>query len=111
MYQLRLIIPYGQSFPVLLKLDEGDKVDGYFYLEKGSNVDFAVNADSQVYHSTPNATGNVSSDRFSFTAAKEQGSTYSLQFKSTPNSTKQEIVFLEVVYPIRGSIFVPLESK
>ncbi len=113
MYQMRLILPPGSSFPVLLKLAAGDKVDGYFYLEKGMNVDFGVNADSPVYHSTPSATGNVTSDRFSFTASKEQGSTYSLQFSSTPNSTEQEVVFLEVMYPMKSSfaVFVPLETK
>jgi hypothetical protein len=114
MYQIRLILPPGTNFPVLLKLADGDKVDGYFYLEKGTNVDFGVNADSPLFHSTPNATGQVVSDRFSFTASKQQGSTYSLQFtSSTPNSTEQEVVFLEVMYPIKGSfaVFVPLETK
>lgn len=113
MYQIRLIIPYGTSSPVLLKLTEGDKVDGYFYLEKGSNVDFGINADTPLYHSTPNASGNVSSDRFSFTASHEQGSTYSLQFSATDNTTKQAVVFLEVMYPAKNSfaVFVPLETK
>ena len=83
MYQIRLIIPHGTSYPVVLKMAEGDKVDGYFYLEKGSNVDFGINADTPLYHSTPNASGIVSSDRFSFNASREQGSTYTLQFSST----------------------------
>ena len=113
MYQIRLILPHGSNFPLLLKLAGGDKVDGYFYLEKGTNVDFGINADSPLYHSTPNATGQVSSDRFSFTASKDQGSTYSLQFNTTANSTEQEVVFLEVIYPVKGSfaVFVPLETK
>jgi hypothetical protein len=113
MYQIQLTLPPGSNFPLLLKLADGDKVDGYFYLEKGTNVDFGINADSPLYHSTPNATGQISSDRFSFSASKGQGSTYSLQFNTTANSTEQEDVFLEVIYPIKGSfaVFVPLETK
>ena len=111
MYQIRLLLPAGSSFPVLLKLAPGDKVDGYFYLEKGSNVDFGVNADAQVFRSTPNASGVVSTDRFSFTAAKELGSTYSLQFAAAGNATEQEVVFLELMYPVNGGIYVPLETK
>ena len=112
MYQIRLIIPQGQSYPLLLKLGEGDKVDGYFYLEKGSNVDFAINADNEIYHTTANTTGKVSSDRFSFTASREQGTTYSLQFSSTGNTT-QDVVFVKVMYPAKSSfaVFVPLETK
>ena len=113
MYQIRLILPYGTNYPVLLKLADGDKVDGYFYLEKGTNVDFGINADTQLYHSAPNATGKVSSDRFSFTASPDQGSTYSLQFTSSGNTTEQDVVFLEVMYPIKDSfaVFVPLDTR
>lgn len=111
MYQIRLILPAGSTFPVLFKLAPGDKADGYYYLEKGSNVDFSVVADSTLYHSTANATGQVSSDRFSFTASRENGSTYSLQFTSAANVTGQQVVFLEVMYPVSGSIYVPLETK
>lgn len=109
MYQLRLTLPPGTSYPVLLKLTDGDKADGYFYLEKGSNVDFSINADSQVYRSAKPSSGNVSSDRFSFTASKVQGNTYILQFNNTANTTEQEVIFLEVVYPVKGAIYIPLE--
>ncbi len=112
MYQLRLIIPGGSGMPILLKLSPGDKVDGYFYLEKGTNVGFAINADSEMYRSVANSSGVVTSDRFSFNATKEMGSTYSLQFNSVGNaSTEQQVVFLEVIYPVKGGIFVPLETK
>ena len=110
-YQIRLILPSGSSFPVLLKLADGAKVDGYFYLEKGTNVDFSVNADSPLYRSTVNESGKVASDRFSFTAARENGSTYILQFSSAANSTEQQVIFLETIFPVKGTIFVPLESK
>lgn len=111
MYQLRITLPSGTGFPVLLKLADGDKADGYFYLEKGSNVDFSINADSQVYRSTKQASGKINSDRFSFTASKALGSTYILQLtNSTLNSTEPQVVFMEVIYPVKGSVYVPLET-
>lgn len=111
MYQLRLTLPAGTGFPVLLKLVDGDKADGYFYLEKGNNVDFSVNADSQVFHSTKNSSGKVNSDRFSFTASKVQGSTYVLQFNNTTtNASEPVVVFMEVIYPVKGAVYVPLET-
>lgn len=110
-YQIKLTLPSGTEFPVLLNLTDGDKADGYFYLEKGNNVDFRINADSPVYQSAKPPSGNVSSDRFSFVASKGQGSTYSLQFSNPANSKEQAVIFLEVIYPVKGSIFIPLETK
>ena len=111
MYQLRITLPSGTGFPVLLKLADGDRTDGYFYLEKGSNVDFSVTADSQIYRSTKQASGKINSDRFSFTASKALGSTYILQLtNSTLNSTEPQVVFMEVIYPVKGSVYVPLET-
>jgi len=110
MSQLRLILPSGTGFHVLLKLTDGDKADGYFYLEKGSNVDFNINADSQIYRSAKPSSGNVSSDRFSFIASKVQGSNYVLQFNNTANTTKPVVVFLEVIYPVKGAIYIPMET-
>lgn len=111
MYQIRLTLPSGTGFPVLLKLADGDRTDGYFYLEKGSNVDFSVNADSQIYRSTRQASGKINSDRFSFTATKVLGSTYILQLNNTTtNASDPVVVFMEVIYPVKGSIYVPLET-
>lgn len=113
MYQIRLTLPPGSNYPVLLKLADGDKADGYFYLEKGTNVDFTINADSQVYKSANLSSGSnegVSSDRFSFTASKTQGSTYSLQFGNPANLNAPVIIFLNVIYPVKGALYIPLEA-
>ena len=113
MYQIRLTLPSGAEYPVLLKLADGDKADGYFYLEKGTNVDFSVNADSEIYKSTNVSSGStqgVSSDRFSFTASKSEGSTYSLQFSNPPNLNQPVVIFLNVIYPVNGELYIPLET-
>jgi len=113
MYQIRLTLPSGAEYPVLLKLAEGDKADGYFYLEKGTNVDFTIDADSQVYKSANLSSGStqgVSSDRFSFVASKSQGSTYSLQFSNPANLKAPVVIFLNVIYSVNGELYVPLET-
>lgn len=111
-YQVRLEIPAGAEFPFLLKLADGDKVDGYFNLEAGVNLEFSISGSSQLYKSAVQgvASGKTVSDRFSFTASQAQGSTYVLIFR---NGDKKEraSVLLEVIYPISGAIFVPLEAK
>lgn len=110
MYQIRTEIPAGGEFSLLIKLADGDNVDGYFYLEKGSNVDFRINANSLVYNSEPTA-GKVASDRFSFTASLLQGSTYVLAFSNSSKEQDKDVVFLEVIFPIGGTIFMPFNAK
>ncbi|MDD5126609.1 MAG: hypothetical protein PHR43_00685 [Dehalococcoidales bacterium] len=115
LYHLKIEVAPGQSVPVLLKLADGDKVDGYFYLEKGNNVNFQVAGSSIIYRTEPAGTSGsrVSSDRFSFTAMQGQGMSYTLTFTNPSTSDEETKVtaFLELIYPISGDIYIELENK
>lgn len=112
----QLEINLESSISIVLKLAQGDTVDGYFYLEKGSDIDFQISGKSLIYESRPVdlKTGMITSDRFSFTASDAQGIAYTL--KLTPangiNTAKgTATVFLEIVYPSTGEVFVPMGTK
>jgi len=97
---------------ILLRLAYGDKVDGYFYVEKGNGISFQITGNSLIYEASAKEAGGssqVGSDRFSFVASQTQGNTYTLTFRN-PAQTKVT-VFLEVIYPIGGSLFMPIERK
>lgn len=101
---------------VLLKLVPGSKVDGYFYLIKGTDIDFRVTGQSVVFESTVASAGssNITSDRFSFTAGDTQGIAYTLKFTPVENKDVKKVtpvVFLELIYPATGEIFIPMETK
>ena len=90
---------------ILLKLSDGDEVDGYFYLEKGDAIDFRITGKTLLFKSEVQ-------DRFSFTANQDQGDTYTLAFRNTADDPKEKItVFLEVIYPVGGSVYVPVEGE
>lgn len=119
-WQLRHItieLAPGQQMPVGLKLADGDRVDGYFYQEKGNApIDFEVSGTSVVYRTTPAGAivPGVSSDRFFFVASQAQGNFYYLMFKNvTPAADKAEkaIIFLELLYPSTGSVYTLLNGK
>ena len=116
MDQMKVHVDAGDESLVLLKLADGDEVDGYFYLEKGEDIVFQITGDSLVYQSGLKDTeeqARVTSDRFSFVANQTQGNTYTLSFRN-PNGDEEQaraIVFLEVIYPIKGSLFVPIGTK
>jgi hypothetical protein len=105
------------SIAIVLMLDEGDVVEGYFFLEKGDNIDFQITGESLIYESDPihNVTENVTSDRFSFTATQEQGIAYTLTLsveeKEDPKKNTDTTVFLEIIYPVTGEVFVPIGTK
>ena len=104
MKQISFKVDAAQEVAILLKLADGDKVDGFFYLEKGDTVDFRITGKSQVFRS-------AEAERFSFTASQAQGDTYTLLFRNTAEedeSKKLITVFLEVIYPLKGEIYVPV---
>jgi hypothetical protein len=102
---------------ILLKLGADSTVDGYFYLEKGFNVDFEITGQSSIFKSTAATAGsaNITSDRFSFKSGTDQGIAYTLKF--TPVTNKNDtrkvtpVIFLEVIYPKTGEIFTPMDTK
>lgn len=109
-------INLDSEFPVLLKLKPGDTVDGYFFLEKGTDIDFKVTGESLIYQETSptGPSGNITSGRFSFTASQEQGIAYTLTF--TPVVKKEgkmvtPVIFLELIYPKTGELFNPVGTK
>lgn len=115
MKQIQFNVAAGDEVQILLKLTDKDEVDGYFYLENGDSIEFQIMADALVYESksdNPKAPGKVSSDRFTFTASKAMGSTYSLIFRNTDDASKKTkvSVFAEIIYPLTGSMFVPVEE-
>ncbi|HEY82489.1 MAG TPA: emp24/gp25L/p24 family protein [Dehalococcoidia bacterium] len=106
MKQLRFDIGAGDEVAILLKLAQGDKVDGYFYLEKGESIDFRITGKSLLFSSE-------AQDRFSFVAEQTQGDTYTLTFRNTEagDQPAKVTVFLEVIYPVGGSLYVPVEEE
>ena len=103
---------------IVLTLKDGDKVDGYFYLMKGDNIDFSIAGISPIYTSQPTgtATRNITSDRFAFTANQGQGVAYTLTLSpgtddETDGKNTEATVFLEIIYPVTGSLFVPIGTK
>ena len=104
MKQIDFKVEAGQEVAILLKLADDDKVDGFFYLEKGDTVDFRITGKTQIFRSSE-------ADRFSFTASQSQGDTYNLLFRNTADEDETQktiTVFLEVIYPLKGEIYVPV---
>ena len=104
MKQIDFKVGAGQEVAILLKLAEGGEVDGFFYLKKGDTVDFRITGKTQIFRSN-------AADRFSFTASQSQGDTYNLIFRNTTDedeSQKSITVSLEVIYPLKGEIYVPV---
>jgi len=112
MYQLKIELGKGDELPILLKLANGDKVDGYFDVEKGEGFDFQIAGNTQIYKLDPPAAGKKVSDRFSFTATQAQGNMYILTLRNTSGDKDVRIsAFLEVVFPASGAIFIPLDTR
>ena len=104
MKQIDFKVESGQEVAILLKLAEGGEVDGFFYLKRGETVDFRITGKTQIFRTN-------TADRFSFAANQNQGDTYNLLFRNTADedeTNKSITVSLEVIYPLKGEIYVPV---
>jgi hypothetical protein len=109
-------INLDSAVSIVVTLSESNVVDGYFYLVKGDNISFSIAGMSAMYTSPPTdtATGRITSDRFSFSASQAQGLYYTLTLKPTAGTNGKfsaTTVFLELIYPATGSLYVPLGTK
>jgi hypothetical protein len=109
----QLQIELSKSIGIVLTLQDGAKVDGYFYTLKGDLASFSVAGGSVIYTSKPSSseTSLINSDRFSFTASAAQGGAYTLTFTAPSSATAKTTVFLELIYPSTGTLLVPFGTK
>jgi hypothetical protein len=112
----QLEINLESELSIVLKLAAGDKVDGYYYLEKGDNIGFKITGNSLIYESEAQdaKAQSITSDRFSFTASQDQGIAYTLTLSAVGNTDKNTVVptvFLEIIYPASASVYVPIGTK
>jgi hypothetical protein len=110
----QLEIDLKAEVSIILELKDGDKVKGFFYLLKGDNVGFNISGLSPIYtfKTTDTESPRITSDEYAFTASQAQGIDYKLTLKANPNGKDSETtVFLEIIYPVTGSLFVPIGTK
>src|SRR3990172_11783018 len=71
----QLSIDLDMDLTLALQLKNGDKVEGYYYLENGDSIGFKVSGNSLVYQSQPAGPDDlkITSDKFTFTASQAQG--------------------------------------
>jgi hypothetical protein len=113
MYQIEVTLKAGAELPLIIKLQNGEKADGYFYVEKGGDsIDFQITGNSQVYQSDMKniPSGQAASDRFAFTATQAQGLYYELTLRNTASSGQNtsSTIFVEVIYSGSEPISAPL---
>jgi hypothetical protein len=105
-------ISMEKQIPIVLTLAPGDQVEGYFYCIFGDNVSFNISGNSPIY--TTAAGQSMGSERFSFTASQAQGIAYILDFSPVKRSGEDKAsatIFLEIQYPVSGTISMPIETK
>lgn len=111
----QLEINSSAEISLVLTLANGDKVDGFYYLEKGTGTAFQISGNSVIYESkAAGKSDTITSDRFSFTASQAQGLAYSLTLNAGMDASKtknQNTIFLEIIYPATGSLYVPIGTK
>ncbi len=103
MAQMRVSVPANDENSVLLRVKQGDQVDGYYYLEKGEDIRFDLLGDATIFQSAS------ASDRFTFIVPETVVTTYTLTF-SNPTE-RDETVFLEVIFPIEADLFFPISAN
>ncbi len=111
--QIELQVAADQKIEILLRLAEQDKVDGYFYIEDGGITDFEISGNSPIYSAREHGAltpEGINSARFSFVATQSQGNTYTLTFSNSGEDKKKQTVFLELIYPVDGSLFIPVAT-
>ncbi len=113
MYQIRVTLESGSDFDIdLLDLGGTDKVDGYFYPEKGVGASLEISAGTNILYkadTTTVALGGTLSDRFSFTANQPTGTAYVIAFHNGGTDTVN--IFVELIFPKTGSIRGPIDLK
>ncbi|MBN1189041.1 MAG: hypothetical protein JXA46_04750 [Dehalococcoidales bacterium] len=110
MNQMQLEIEANEEFSVLLKLEPDDEADGFFYMEEGNDVDFSITGNSLIYKTkAPKSSVKITSDRFSFTASEDEGTTYTLLFQNNNNS--KITLIMEIIFPSTGSMYVPVKTE
>ncbi|MDP2918827.1 MAG: hypothetical protein Q8O43_01215 [Dehalococcoidia bacterium] len=114
MYQMRIHLESGAAFDIdLLDLVTNDKVDGYFYPERGSGASLEIKAGVNIIYKADPAgipAGSTLSDRFSFTANQPLGTAYVLNFRNS-GSEKTVTILMEIIYPVTAAIRGPLAIK
>jgi type IV pilus biogenesis protein CpaD/CtpE len=111
----QLEVNSAAEITLVLTLASGDKVDGFYYLEKGTDTAFKISGSSLIYESQPaSVKESITSDRFSFTASQAQGIAYTLTLNAGVAADKAKTgttIFLEIIYPSTGSLYVPIGTK
>ena len=103
----------GEELPILLKLAVGNQISGEFYLEEGDNVGFNIAANT-VFYIPSISTDGMTSDRFSFIATTEQGTTYVMTFTNPETNSKSDSnikISLHLTYPDTASLFIPVGTE
>lgn len=106
----QLQINLTKELSIELKLKDGDRVDGYFYVIKGDITSFNIYGNTLIYTSTvtDTETKRITSDRISFYASAAQGVSYTLTFNTAASATT---IFLELIYPSTDSLYLPYGTK
>jgi hypothetical protein len=110
MYQMELNLPASSSFDIdLLNLGGTDKVEGYFYTEKGTAPSLDITAATNVLYQSAATSNGTTSDRFAFAATQPFGTAYILNFKNV--GSDKLTIFLELIYPNTASLRGPIDLK
>lgn len=112
----QLEIDLKTEVQIILRLKDGDKVEGYFYLLKGDYLGVTISGISPIYTFKTIASESppINSDKYSFTANQGQGVAYTLTLNAGAGADEKQgetTVFLEIIYPVTGSLFVPIGTK